>query len=235
MNSGLFSIYIQKANLGSRLPPAVENHIASFKEHCSNLGQNHYLLGDEEIREIIRNHHGEDLLRCYERLRPEAFKADLARYAVLHRFGGVYADLSMIFLNPAPSLSNSEQGLLCHGIKKPNIYNGFLAARAGDQLLEKALDLIIERVHLNFYGANPVSITGPRLLADALATQDGSLYRFYTVKALTPDQPTINMAVLDDEGRILCLRNKRKVGGIEELGLPSSDYRTLWSERQVYQ
>lgn len=234
MNNNLFSIYIQKEQLGTQLPRSIEQHIQSFTSACSNISQTHHLLGDAEIREIIRKHYGNELLRSYECVVPDAYKADIGRYAVLHAYGGTYADLAMIFLNPPAALTPLEKGCISHGIRKPNIYNGFLMANAGDPLLATALDLINQRVTQRYYGPNPVSITGPRLLADALTQCQASDYRFYQVQALTPELANINMAVLDDEGRIICLRNKRKVGGIEELGLPSSDYRELWAARQVY-
>ncbi|WP_411869450.1 glycosyltransferase family 32 protein [Vulcanococcus limneticus] len=234
MNNSLFSIYIQKHSCESQVSAPLARHIASFKDHCRACSGTHYLLGDQDIREVLAARLDRAVLKAYDSVRPHAFKSDIARYALLYVYGGVYADISMQFLNPLPPLVDQENACLSYGIKKPNIYNGLLAARPGEPLFGKALELIVERVQARYYGPTPVSITGPRLLADACEEVSTSGCRFYTVRALTPAMSHLNMAILDEQGNIICLRNKQKVGGVEELGLPTTDYRQMWKAREVY-
>lgn len=236
MDDSLFSIYIQKDEHRAPIPSSLELNIDSFKEHCRAISPRHYLLGDQDIRSLLREKLDRDLLVAYEAVRPHAYKSDIARYALMYVYGGVYADLSMRFVNPLASLATGEKGCLCNGIRKNNLYNGLLYSRKGEVFFLRALEQVARRVHDEYYGPNPVSITGPRLLHDTLQLHPGlgEGFRFYDVKALTPDREHINMAILDHDGTIICLRNKRKVGGLEELGLPGSDYRQMWEERSVY-
>jgi mannosyltransferase OCH1-like enzyme len=231
--NSLFSIYIQKDKLPDLLPAAIQQHVSTFKQHCSHIGRNHFIIGNDEIREIIKNHFDTSLLTAYDKISPHAYKADIGRYSVLYAYGGIYADLAMIFVNPVEPLQPHERACFCQGIAKANISNGFIYSRPGDPLLASALDMIIDRISNDYYGPNPVSITGPRLLGDALSRMPHEHYKLYTVRALTRDLPHLNMAVLDASGRIICLRNKLKTG-VHELGLTSSDYRVLWQDRKIY-
>lgn len=103
-DDSLFSIYIQKDSSLAETPLAIRSHIETFMRHCASHGQNHYLIGDREIRRILRAHFSEDVLIAYDAIQPHAYKADIGRYAVLYAYGGIYADLSVQFLNtPAPN------------------------------------------------------------------------------------------------------------------------------------
>jgi len=235
-DSSLFSIYIQKGKNSGELPSAVRRHITSFKDHCKHFSEDHYLIGDHEIRTLLASEFEPKIARAYEAIAPHAYKADIARYALLHAHGGIYADLSMQFINPPKPLEPNTKGWLCHGIRKTNISNGFLHCNKGEPLFLRALEIISARIEDQYYGPNPVSITGPRLLYDTIEADPALAkgFRFYSMKALTPNSSHLNMAALDEDGAIICLRNKKKTGGLHELGLVDTDYRKMWEERRVY-
>ena len=58
----------------------------------------HYLFDDDECRAFIAREYPDDVLSAYDRLIPTAFKADLWRYCVLYKYGGVYLDIKLGFL-----------------------------------------------------------------------------------------------------------------------------------------
>ena len=58
----------------------------------------HYLFDDAECRAFIAREYPDDVLYAYDRLIPTAFKADLWRYCVLYKYGGVYLDVKYGFL-----------------------------------------------------------------------------------------------------------------------------------------
>ena len=53
----------------------------------------HYLFNDADCREFIAREYPPDVLMAYDLLIPTAFKADLWRYCVLYKYGGVYLDV----------------------------------------------------------------------------------------------------------------------------------------------
>ena len=55
----------------------------------------HYLFNDAACREFIAREYPPDVLFAYDRLIPTAFKADLWRYCVLYKYGGVYLDAKL--------------------------------------------------------------------------------------------------------------------------------------------
>ena len=58
----------------------------------------HYLFDDNECRAFIAREYPDHVLCAYDRLIPTAFKADLWRYCVLYKYGGVYLDIKLRFL-----------------------------------------------------------------------------------------------------------------------------------------
>ena len=58
----------------------------------------HYLFNDADCRAFIAREFPDDVLYAYDRLIPTAFKADLWRYCVLYKYGGVYLDIKWGFL-----------------------------------------------------------------------------------------------------------------------------------------
>ncbi len=55
----------------------------------------HYLFCDSDCRSFIAREYPPDVLMAYDRLIPTAFKADLWRYCVLYKYGGVYLDAKL--------------------------------------------------------------------------------------------------------------------------------------------
>ena len=58
----------------------------------------HYLFDDTECRAFIAREYPDEVLCAYDRLIPTAFKADLWRYCVLYKYGGVYLDVKYGFI-----------------------------------------------------------------------------------------------------------------------------------------
>ena len=67
----------------------------------------HYLFNDADCREFIAREYPPDVLMAYDLLIPTAFKADLWRYCVLYKYGGVYLDVKLGgFRPPATDVPN---------------------------------------------------------------------------------------------------------------------------------
>ena len=60
----------------------------------------HYLFHDAECRDFIAREYPPDVLMAYDCLIPTAFKADLWRYCVLYKYGGVYLDAKLGGVRP---------------------------------------------------------------------------------------------------------------------------------------
>ena len=86
----------------------------------------HYLFNDADCREFIAREYPPDVLMAYDRLIPTAFKADLWRYCVLYKYGGVYLDAKLgggvrrgVRRGVRPPTAVTTFDGLCGGVRPP--------------------------------------------------------------------------------------------------------------------
>jgi mannosyltransferase OCH1-like enzyme len=161
----------------TNLPPKMQQAVNTIKAH--NPEFQHFLYDDNMCREFIKNNFPEDVLRAYDFLIPGAYKADLWRYCILYKKGGIYLDIRYVpfenfkFLNLTkkehfvidletfeenPNFYRSESSGECR------IYNALMVTLPGNQKLYKSLYQIVCNVKNRFYGKNSLEPTGPNLL-----------------------------------------------------------------------
>ena len=93
------SVHAVGATLGddlknAGLPPKMYECVVSNLIH-NRVGVDcvYYLYNDADCRAFIQSAFPPDVVAAYDRLIPTAFKADLWRYCVLYKYGGVYLDI----------------------------------------------------------------------------------------------------------------------------------------------
>src|SRR3954463_9934196 len=80
------------------LPPIIAENIESLKAHHPAL--EHRLFRERDVVAVLEDKFPREVLDSYFALRPFAYRADLARYCILHEHGGLYADLSYYLVRP---------------------------------------------------------------------------------------------------------------------------------------
>jgi len=73
------------------LPPKMAQCVNKLK--ADNPEFDHYLYDDADCREFIKTEFEPEVLEAYDQLVPGAYKADLWRYCVLYKTGGIYLDI----------------------------------------------------------------------------------------------------------------------------------------------
>ena len=102
----------------------------------------HYLFNDADCREFIAREYPPDVLMAYDLLIPTAFKADLWRYCVLYKYGGVYLDVKYGGCPPpygGTTFNSGAQGCAGGGCAPRLVYKDELAPLGG------TLRAIVER------------------------------------------------------------------------------------------
>ncbi|RHY63162.1 hypothetical protein DYB26_009039 [Aphanomyces astaci] len=106
--------------------------------------------------------------------------ADMTRYALLHHYGGVYADGDFESLKPFDDLMHMDlflsfeplaHSVLLEGATSPVLCNAILASIPGHPFWLEVLDNILA----TFDGGNhqdPVSLTGPRMVQHTMTNHD---------------------------------------------------------------
>jgi len=145
------------------LPPSMRN--AVNKIIYTNPGFNYQLFDDDDCRNFIKENFDENVLNAFDSLIPGAYKADLWRYCILYKEGGIYLDIKYKPLNKFKfiNLTESEHWVLDadgHGI-----YNALIVSKPDNPILLQAIHQIVENVKNKYYGSNCLEPTGPHLLA----------------------------------------------------------------------
>jgi hypothetical protein len=125
------------------------------------------------IREFFEREFPPNYLEAYDQLLPKAFKADFWRYAVLYKYGGVYADSKMTLLVPLRQLIRPQDRVLLTVSDADNIAIAFMAFEPGHPLLKDILDRIVDMVSRRDKSTHPLALTGPLLAAAAMRSHFG--------------------------------------------------------------
>lgn len=74
-----------------KLPKKMQENVNCLKRQ--NPEFKYYLYDDTECREFIKKNFDKDVLNAFDTLIPGAYKADLWRYCILYKNGGIYLDI----------------------------------------------------------------------------------------------------------------------------------------------
>jgi mannosyltransferase OCH1-like enzyme len=126
------------------------------------------LFTDDDCIEYIKNNFSEHVLYAYNNLIPGAFKADLFRYCILYKEGGVYIDCKMIPSKPFREIINpNDECILVNNTFETNsvsIYNAFICSEPKNDLFLQSICQIVNNNLNLFYPTDPFAVTGPTLL-----------------------------------------------------------------------
>jgi mannosyltransferase OCH1-like enzyme len=124
-----------------------------------------------KIRDFLFEEYPSTVLNAYDLLKPFAYKSDLARYCILNKMGGTYADLSITKIK---SFDHYEQNMVIFRDGNSartswKIQNGFFYSEPNNPILEECITQIIGNVENRFLGFDPHFPTGPSVLGRAVA------------------------------------------------------------------
>jgi len=145
------------------LPPKMANNIENIKKN--NPRFNYVLFDDAECEAFIRNHFSADVVEAFNKLIPGAYKADLWRYCVLYKKGGIYLDIKYGAMNGFKFINLTEKEHWVADINGNDVYNALIVCKAGNPKLMVAIRQIVENVKRRYYGNSSLDPTGPGLLS----------------------------------------------------------------------
>jgi mannosyltransferase OCH1-like enzyme len=158
---------------------------AFFHEHVSAWRE---LMPDWTIRiwtnhDIREKNFEPDVLSQIKKATSGAQKADLMRYSIIERYGGVYMDADMIPRRALDPILCLGELVLCHDIPITWAYisNGFFAAIPHHPVLHTAVRLsktaVLNTHHINMG-------TGPRLFGEAISTTPPGINRYINLPSV---------------------------------------------------
>jgi len=90
-NNSLIPLHIYQTWYTKKLPPKMKECVKKLKK--DNPEFEHHLYDDKMCKEFIKNNFDKEVLESFNKLKPGAYKADLWRYCVLYKNGGIYLDI----------------------------------------------------------------------------------------------------------------------------------------------
>ena len=108
-----------------------------------NPGYKVVIFDDADINSYVAEHFsGTDTLRAFNQLKVGAARADLWRYLVLYREGGIYLDLDAEIVTPIDELVHDDEGALVSREETPHFMVQYmLVFEPGHPILARAIEL----------------------------------------------------------------------------------------------
>lgn len=193
---------------------------------------------DKDSREFIKNNFNSDVLEAYDSLIPGAYKADLFRYCILYKRGGIYSDLSQRIVKPLNEIIDFENDnlVLVEDIPQPSnigpekgkyargIQISFMASRPNNDIYMNAINRIVNNYKTRYRGENPLDPTGPRLFYRVLKDYQGE-YKLNLKEA--------RGKIIDKiSGQLIIITRTKNHHSKNLKGKPH--YSELWWRKQVY-
>jgi mannosyltransferase OCH1-like enzyme len=145
------------------LPENMKKAIELIKK--TNPAFEHHLFDDDDCREFIKTNFPEVVLEAFDSLIPGAYKADLWRYCVLYKEGGIYMDIKYIPHNDFRLINLTEQEHFVLDTDRRGVYNALISCKPANPILFKAINAIVRNVKTKYYGTSCLEPTGPQLLS----------------------------------------------------------------------
>jgi mannosyltransferase OCH1-like enzyme len=156
------------------LPPSMQKNVDNLKRQ--NPEFSYQLYDDNDCREFIRMNFASDVLHAYDTMIPGAYKADLWRYCVLYKNGGMYIDIKLCSVNGFKLIELCEaehyvldrvEAFSISANIKP-IYNAVMVCKKNNPFLLEAIYKVVQNVKSRYYGFNALYPTGPGMLCELI-------------------------------------------------------------------
>jgi mannosyltransferase OCH1-like enzyme len=206
------------------LPPNMKKAVELVKS--SNPAFEHHLFDDNDCREYLKKKFSKIVMEAFDKLIPGAYKADLWRYCVLYKEGGIYMDIKYIPHNEFRLIHLTEKEHFVLDKDNHGIYNALMVCKPGNPILLKAIRQIIRNIKRKYYGNNVLDPTGPHLLARFFSPTEKKTFDMQHENYQTNKYITFNNIIV-----LKMYPNYYKEMGKYQ---KNSHYDILWNERKIY-
>jgi mannosyltransferase OCH1-like enzyme len=215
-----------------KLTPKMHSAITLIKNN--NPKFKHYLYDEDDCRKFIKTNFHEEVLCAYDSLVPAAYKADLWRYCILYKAGGIYVDVRYLPYNGFKFINLTEKEHFVLDLPSCNthisgIYNALMVCLPGNKVLIKAINQIVENVAKKHYGSCWLEPTGPLLLEKYVSDEEKLRLelRHYTSYLSLDDK----MIKYND---YVILEGYDGYSAERESCSAKQHYADLWKQKQIY-
>ena len=211
----------------TQTPPLMTAALSSVRARHPRFA--FFLFDTAQCRAFIQTHFGAEVTRAFDALKPAAYKADLWRYCVLHRLGGVYVDVKYVPTSPAGDsfLNDIAEEHLVADVDARDIYNAVMVCAPGNDLMRRCVLKVVENVNARFYGNNVLHVTGPAMIRGVITAEERK--RMVTMRHYAPRFKNQKFVT---RGKTVLFEMYR--GYYAELKRTGDSYSKLWKAQDIY-
>lgn len=210
----------------NKIPPKMKDSIELLKSVNNDCGV--YIFDKDHRINFIKKYFIKEVAEAYNSLIPGAYQADLWRYCVLYKYGGIYQDIKYQPVNGfkySELLKNDKEYYVRdRDVGGTGIYNALLICKPKNQILLKCINKIIDNCKNKYYGHSYLEPTGPLLMKNFFTDNEiKNLEMYFNV------ENGIDIIIFKDRP-ILKMYNEYRTD-IKQLG---KNYVQLWGEKNIY-
>tara|TARA_Y100001958_G_C21246219_1_gene576499 strand:- start:4875 stop:5561 length:687 start_codon:yes stop_codon:yes gene_type:complete len=148
--------------------PSLKNALYSWKR---NKHFNHYFSDDKQCEDFIIKFFPE-IKDVYDRLPVKVMKADLWRYCIIYKYGGIYADTDTVLkVNPLFLTNHHNKELVVVPENNVHFCQWVFAAPPKSSIIKTIIDLSVERIrNMKVIKGEHIihHLTGPGVFTDGI-------------------------------------------------------------------
>ena len=190
------------------------------------------LYDDNDCRKFIEDNFDKDVVYAFDSLIPGAYKADLWRYCIMYKYGGIYLDISFEYLHNFKLIYLTDDE---YYVKEfwhfDGLYNGLLISKPNNKFYIDAINKIIDNVKNKYYGETPIMPTGPTMLYNKFMSyyeNKNKNFKLYFTGYENGISYNNNVYIFNKYKEY---RDEQKNYNI---GINKNHYFKLWEDKQIY-
>jgi mannosyltransferase OCH1-like enzyme len=216
-----------------KMPPKMKETIELLKK--VNNDCNIYIFDKDDRVNFIKKYFIKEVINAYNSLIPGPYKADLWRYCILYKYGGIYQDIKMQPINGFKYsqllLNDKEYYIRDHDMSGRGIYNAVLICKPRNQILLKCINKIIDNIKNKYYGMSSLYPTGPMLMKNFFSKTEIDNLEMYLDVKYDSEKNDIPTVILNNIPILKMYDEYRQ----DQQNLKLKSHSHMWEDKEIYQ
>ena len=159
----MIPLHIYQVWHDKEMPSSVKESIDTLK--AQNPEFEHHLYDEGMCRTFLKNNFPKRVVDAFDKVVPYALKADIWRYCILYKKGGVYLDSKYYGINGFKLITLTDREYFCKDLKiaHSGINNAFIICKPGNKKLLQSIQQFVKNTEENYYGFTAVCV-GPLMM-----------------------------------------------------------------------
>ena len=228
MNNTIHQIVITENSLKDYSSPNKKSIEKYFSEY-------EYIFWDiKKIKSFILKNNDDKVWKAIESVKPYSFKADIAKYYIVYKLGGLYSDLNIFF---EKNIDIEDYGFIFFKDLQDQtmtswaVASGLFFSKPKNPILLDSVNQCIDNVNKKYYGGHPLCPTGPNLFGSSIAKNNLPENHNYNIGSFIK-QNKESLFVLNKK---IIAKYKNNGLSFGNSGIPGgNNYGDIWHNKNVY-